>query len=104
MNDESMVAQGTVSNQAAAEALQTIAGQNHYAGGNALLSAEAEAGAQLDNSAIDQLVETKTASNQATENSTEAKRFTTTGNYPINFEHLSDAGDLSLTNDVPSAE
>lgn len=103
MNDESMIAQGTASNQAAAEALQDIVGQNHYAGGNALLSAEAEAGA-IDNPELDRLSETEIASNQATENSIETKKFTTDGNYPINFEHLSNEGDLSLANDVPMAE
>ncbi len=64
MNDDSMV-EGTVSNQAAAEALQEIAGQKHYAGGNALLSAEAEAGAETDHSAIDQPAATNTSSNPA---------------------------------------
>lgn len=103
MNDESMIAQGTASNRAAAEALQNIVGQNHYAGGNALLSAEAEAGA-MDNAELDRLSETEIASNQATEDSIEAKKFTTDGNSPIKFEHLSNEGDLSLTNDVPMAE
>jgi hypothetical protein len=100
MNDESMVAQAAVPNQAAAEALQTIAGKNHYAGGNALLGAEAEAGAQIDPAAIDRSAATNFAGNQATEHPTEAKRFTTTED----FQQLSEEGDLSLTNDVPSAE
>jgi len=99
MNDESMVAQAAVPNQAAAEALQTIAGKNHYAGGNALLGAEAEAGAQIDPSAIDRSAATNFAGNAATD-PTEAKRFTTNED----FEQLSEEGDLSLTNDVPSAE
>lgn len=90
MNDDSMVAQGTVSNQAAAEALQTIAGQNHYAGGNALLSAEAEAGAETDHSAIDQPAATNTPSNPAIDN-------------PM-VELLSDGEDLSLIIDAPIAE
>jgi myosin-crossreactive antigen len=33
------------------------------------------------------LAATEIPSNQATDNSTEAKRFTTIGNYPINFEY-----------------
>ncbi|MEH2308314.1 hypothetical protein [Nostoc sp.] len=44
MDDKSMAAQGAVPNQAAAEAQQTLAEQNHYAGGNALLDAQIEAG------------------------------------------------------------
>jgi hypothetical protein len=104
MNDESIVGQASISNQAATEALQTIAGGIHYAGGNALLAAEAEAGAELDNSEINEITETKIASNQATNNSTKAKQFTITGNYPIKFEHLSKDEDLSLTNDIPIAE
>ncbi|MEG4286440.1 hypothetical protein QUB68_25245 [Microcoleus sp. A006_D1] len=99
MNDESMVSQAEVPNQAAAEALQTIAEKNHFAGGNALLSAEAEAGAEIDPAAIDRSAATNFAGNQATD-PTEAKRFTTTED----FEQLSEEGDLSLTNDVPSAE
>ena len=102
MNDQSMVTQVSISNQAATEALQTIAGGIHYAGGNALLAAEAEA--ELDNSGINEITETKIAGNQVTNNSTKAKEFTTTGNYPIKFEHLSKDEDLSLTNDVPIAE
>jgi hypothetical protein len=104
MNDESIVGQASISNQAATEALQTIAGGIHYAGGNALLAAEAEAGAELDNSEINEITETKIASNQATNNSTKVKQFTITGNYPIKFEHLSEDEDLSLTNDIPIAE
>lgn len=99
MNDESIVSQAAVPNQAAAEALQTIAGKNHFAGGNALLSAEAEAGAEIDPAAINRSAATNFAGNQATD-STEAKRFTTTED----FQQLSEEGDLSLTNDVPSAE
>lgn len=102
MNDQSMVTQVSISNQAATEALQTIAGGIHYAGGNALLAAEAEA--ELDNSGINEITETKIASNQVTNNSTKAKQFTTTGNYPIKFEHLSKDEDLSLTNDIPITE
>lgn len=104
MNEEIMVAQGTISNQAAAEALQTITGGIHYAGGNALLGAEAEAGAELDNSEMNHIIETKIAGNQAISNSTEVKQSTTTGNCPINSEPLSEDEDLSLTNDVPIEE
>ncbi len=103
MNDESMIAQATASNRAAAEALQNIVGQNHYAGGNALLSAEAEAGA-IDNAELDRLSETEIASNQATEKSIKTKKFTADGNSPINFENLSNEEDLSLTNDIPTDE
>lgn len=90
MNDESIVAQGAVPNQAAAEALQTIVGQTHYAGGNALLSAEAEAGTKIDDSVIDQPAATNMTGNQATDD--------------LTSQQLSDEGDLSLTNDVVSAE
>jgi len=90
MNDESMLAQGTVSNQAAAEALQAIVGQNHYAGGNALLSAEAEAGAETDHSPIDQLAATNTPNNPAIDH--------------LIVEQLGDEENLSLINDVPIAE
>jgi hypothetical protein len=90
MNDESMVAQGTVPNQAAAEALQAIVGQNHYAGGNALLSAEAKAGAETDHSPIDQPAATNTPSNPAKAH--------------LTVEQLSDEENLSLINDVASAE
>jgi hypothetical protein len=102
MNDEPIVAQGTASNQPAVEALQTITEQNHYAGGDALLSAEVDVSAEPDNPAIARLAKTRITSNQATDNSTEAKKFATTGNYPISFEHLSEEEDLSLTNDVAS--
>ncbi len=104
MNDESTVSQASISNQAATEALQTIAGGIHYAGGNALLAAEAEAGEELNNSEINKITETKIAGSQAMNNSTKAQQFTTTGNYPIKFEHLSEDEDLSLINDVPIAE
>jgi len=100
MNDQPIVAQGIVSNQAAAEALQTITEQKHYAGGNALLGAEVEVSAEPDNPAIARLAKTRTTSNKATDNSAETKQFTTTGNYPISFEHLSEEENLSLTNDV----
>ena len=90
MNDKSMLAQGTVSNQAAAEALQAIVGQNHYAGGNALLSAEAEAGAETDHSPIDQLAATNTPNNPAIDH--------------LIVEQLGDEENLSLINDVPIAE
>jgi len=78
MNDESMVAQGTISDHAAAEALQTITEGIHYAGGSALLAAEAKAGAEIDNPVINNpeingITETKIASNQATNNSTDGK-------------------------------
>jgi hypothetical protein len=66
MNDESMAAQGAVPNQAALETLQTIVGQTHYAGGNALLSAEAEAGAEMDDSVIDQPAATNMTGKHAT--------------------------------------
>ena len=90
MNDKSMLAQGTVSNQAAAEALQAIVGQNHYAGGNALLSAEAEAGAETDHSPIDQPAATNTPNNPAIDH--------------LIVEQLGDEENLSLINDVPIAE
>ncbi len=66
MNDESMAAQGTVPNQAALEALQTITGQTYYAGGNALLSAEVEAGAEANECVIDQPAATNMTGNRAT--------------------------------------
>mgnify|MGYP007080418290 CR=1 FL=1 len=104
MNDELMVAQGTISDQAAAEALQTITEGIHYAGGNALLAAEAKVRAEIDNPVINGITETKIASSQATNKSTEGKQFTTNGNHPLNSEHLSEDEDLSLTNDVSIAE
>jgi hypothetical protein len=88
--DDQSIAEGTVPNQAAAEALQTIVGQTHYAGGNALLGAEAEAGAEMDDSVIDQPAATNMTGNQTTDHSIVKQR--------------SDETDLSLTNDVPSAE
>ncbi|WP_068817262.1 hypothetical protein [Phormidesmis priestleyi] len=90
MNDESMLAQGTVPNQAAAEALQAITGQTHYAGGNALLSAEAEAGAETDHSPIDQSIATNTPSHPAKDH--------------LTVEQLGDKENLSLINDVAIAE
>ncbi|MEH1832712.1 MAG: hypothetical protein V7L29_11675 [Nostoc sp.] len=103
MDDKSMAAQGAVPNQAAAEAQETLARQNHYAGGNALLDAQREAGTQIDDSVIEQPAATNIAGNQDTDDPTEAK-FTTTGDYPVDFEQLNDEKDLSLTKDVPSAE
>ena len=100
MNDEQIVAQRNASNQAAVEALQTTTEQKHYAGGNAMLGAEVEVSAEPDNPAIARLAKTRTTSNKATDNSAETKQFTTTGNYPISFEHLSEEENLSLTNDV----
>jgi hypothetical protein len=90
MNDESMAAQGAVPNQAALEALQTIAGSTHYAGGNALLSAEAEAGAEANECIIDQPATTNMTGNCATK--------------ALTSEQLGDQADLSLTNDVANAE
>ncbi|HTL90064.1 MAG TPA: hypothetical protein VL134_11735 [Leptolyngbya sp.] len=89
MNDQSMAAQGAVPNQAALEALQTIAGKIHYAGGNALLGAEAEAGAEIGDSVIDHPVATNITGKHATNDLTSTQ---------------SDQADLSLTNDVANAE
>jgi len=103
MDDKSMALQGAVPNQAALEAQQTIVGQMHTAGGSALLDAEAQAGTQLDN-AISDPAATDFSGDRDTDDPTEAKQFTTTGDYPVDLTQLDDEGDLSLTNDTPSAE
>lgn len=104
MDDKSMAPTGAVSNQAAKEAQQTIAQQNHYAGGNALLDASLQAGTQIDDSIIYQPAATNFAGNQDTDDPTKAKQFTTTGDYPVDLKRLEDQGDLSLIKDIPSEQ
>lgn len=104
MDDKSMVAQGTVPNQAAAEAQATLTGSVHYSGGNAMLDAEAEAGTQVNSPPVEQLIATNFAGNTDRDDPMEAKVFTTTGDYPVDFEQLNDEEDLSLTDDAPTAE
>lgn len=88
MNDES-IDREILSDRAAAEALQSIAGKYNYPGGNALLNVEVESVRHADKPA-----------------SGNDLRFTTDGDYPISFEHTSDddEDDLSLTNDVAIEE
>lgn len=83
MNDESIVEQEILSERAAAEALQSIAGQYSYPGGSALLNVKAELVPQANSLA-----------------SGSEQRFDTDGNYPIGFEHTSDdkEDDLGTSN------
>ncbi|MBD1847170.1 hypothetical protein H6F89_27955 [Cyanobacteria bacterium FACHB-63] len=103
MNDQSMANQGATPNQAALEAQQTISGQTHAAGGSALLDANAQVDPQLDDSS-NEPVASNLSGDQETDDPTEAKQFTTTGNYPVDLTQLDDEGNLSLTTDAPSAE
>ncbi len=103
MDDKSTANQSAVPNQAALEAQQTIAGQAHFAGGSSLLDAEAQAGTQIDESIEDQSA-TNLSDDRGTDDPTEAKQFTTTGNYPVDLTQLDDEGNLSLVNDAPGAE
>lgn len=96
MNDESIVKREILSNRAAAEALQAIAGAHNYPGGSSLLNAEAESIIHVDDAELDPTAK-KIGGNLAAKD-----RFEIEGNYPISFEHTSDdkEDDLSLTNDV----
>lgn len=104
MDDKSMAAQEAVANQAALEAQASSIGAIHSAGGNALLDAEAEAGTEIESPPVEHPIATDFTADRDRDDSTEAKVFTTTGDYPVDFEQLNDEGNLSLVSDTPSAE
>lgn len=99
MNEQSMNAEDTVANQAAAEALQTIAQKNHYSGGNALLDAQIEAGTMVESPPVDY-----PSATNITENSDTDEPVKTTGDYPADLKQLEDQGNMSIAKDSPAAE
>ncbi|MBE9009547.1 hypothetical protein IQ250_04940 [Pseudanabaenaceae cyanobacterium LEGE 13415] len=102
MDDKSMANQGAVPNQAALEAQQSIVGNIHAAGGSALLDAQAQIGTEID-PIKDAPAATNFSGEDDTNDPTEAKNFTTTGDYPVDFTQLDDEGNLSMLNDAPGA-
>jgi hypothetical protein len=83
MEDKSMPA------QAAAEAQETQYEQKHYSGGNALLDAEVAAEEQVESNPVNEkLKATNMAGNTDTDDPTDAKNFTTTGDYPADQKRL----------------
>lgn len=97
-----MANQGAVPNQAALEALQEISGSIHAGGGSALLAAQAQIGTEIDPMGDDPAA-TDFSGEDDTDDPTEAKNITTTGDYPVELSQLDDEGDLSILNDAPGA-
>lgn len=104
MDDKSRTAQGTVSNQAASEAQETVAENVHYSGGNALLDAQAQAGTQVESPPVEKPIATDITENHNTDDPAKSKNFTTTGDYPADFNRLDEQGNMSIAKDSPAAE
>lgn len=88
MDDKTRAAQGAVPNQAAAEAQQTNYEQKSASGSNAMLDAQKQAGEMLGKSIVEHPSATNIARDTETNDPTDAKSFTTTGNYPVDANQL----------------
>lgn len=100
MEDGSMTGQAATSEQIAGEAQQSFTGAQSFAGGSAMLDAQAQAAEQIGN---EEMSEDAIATNLAGETKTasgDGKDIETTGNYPADFEELDDEGNL-FTQDAP---
>ncbi|OUL20817.1 hypothetical protein BV378_28730 [Nostoc sp. RF31YmG] len=88
MDDKTRAAQAAVPNEAAAEAQQTNYEQKSASGGNAMLDAQRQAGEILGEPVGEHPSATNIAGDTETNDPTDAKLFTTTGDYPVDANEL----------------